>query len=379
MVLKVFKLFAEKQSWVGHCLDDIDWDKCIAWLEKQGEQKETLCDKCKKEQPSHSCQDITALGRCAVEHEQKPADKVELKFKDGDWVTETDGETVFHITIDNNMYQLETLEGTSCHFSYEVIERKFRLWTIQDAKDGDVLSYRNGQWIFIYKGILTENTFKYYALLSEKDITINATAFSLLTSCIIPATKEQRNTLFAKMREAGYEWNAEKKELKKIEQKSENYKQQVMSEMTDLVKDYITQKPAEWSEEDEKRLNNTITQLKAASNIIVDDEVDNSIAFIKSLKDRVQPQPKQEWSEEDKFCIQALLRYCEQYQIKDNDRLRCLNWLKFLKDRCTWKPSDEQIKALETTLYSNMSRNDKRYSVLSEFVAELKKLREEKL
>jgi hypothetical protein len=39
----------------------------IEVLEKQGEQKETLCDKCKKAQPSHSCQDITALGRCALE------------------------------------------------------------------------------------------------------------------------------------------------------------------------------------------------------------------------------------------------------------------------------------------------------------------------
>ncbi len=41
-------------------------------LEKQGRQ-ETFCDKRKKERPSHSCQDITALGGCAVEHE--PADK----------------------------------------------------------------------------------------------------------------------------------------------------------------------------------------------------------------------------------------------------------------------------------------------------------------
>lgn len=57
--------------------------EAMAWFEKQvpiGE--ETLCDKCKKAQPSHSCQDITALGRCAVEHEQKPAyndalDKIE--------------------------------------------------------------------------------------------------------------------------------------------------------------------------------------------------------------------------------------------------------------------------------------------------------------
>ena len=34
---------------------------------------------------------------------------------------------------------------------------------------------------------------------------------------IHPATKEQRELLFAKMKEAGYEWNAEKKEVKKIE------------------------------------------------------------------------------------------------------------------------------------------------------------------
>lgn len=36
-------------------------------LKRQGEQKETICDKCRKEQPSHSCQDITELGRCALE------------------------------------------------------------------------------------------------------------------------------------------------------------------------------------------------------------------------------------------------------------------------------------------------------------------------
>ena len=35
---------------------------------------------------------------------------------------------------------------------------------------------------------------------------------------VYPATKEQRNFLFQKMKETGYEWDAEKKELKKIEQ-----------------------------------------------------------------------------------------------------------------------------------------------------------------
>ena len=38
---------------------------------------------------------------------------------------------------------------------------------------------------------------------------------------IFPATKEQCDFLFQEMKEAGYEWDAEKKELKKIEQTAE--------------------------------------------------------------------------------------------------------------------------------------------------------------
>lgn len=40
-IIKAFKIFEDKQAWVGHCLDDIDWDACIAWVEKQGEKKPT--------------------------------------------------------------------------------------------------------------------------------------------------------------------------------------------------------------------------------------------------------------------------------------------------------------------------------------------------
>ena len=51
-----------------------------SWFEKQGEKKETLCDKCRKEQPSHSCQDITANGRCYIEG-MNTSNKVKPKFK----------------------------------------------------------------------------------------------------------------------------------------------------------------------------------------------------------------------------------------------------------------------------------------------------------
>jgi hypothetical protein len=62
----------------------LEW--AIAWLEKQGEQKETLCDKCKKAQPSHSCQDITTLGRCYIDgmntaNKIKPAWTIKMSKK----------------------------------------------------------------------------------------------------------------------------------------------------------------------------------------------------------------------------------------------------------------------------------------------------------
>jgi hypothetical protein len=82
----------------------------------------------------------------------------------------------------------------------------------------------------------------------------------------VPATKEQRDILFTKMKEAGYEWDAEHKQLKKIEHKS-----------------------AEWSEEDEKHLSWLIEHLNQSGELYR-----NLIDWLKSLKSRVQPQPKQE-------------------------------------------------------------------------------------
>ncbi len=43
--------------------------------------------------------------------------------------------------------------------------------------------------------------------------------YNMFVYNIHPATKEQRDLLFQKMEEAGYEWDGEKKELKKIEPK----------------------------------------------------------------------------------------------------------------------------------------------------------------
>ena len=84
------------------------------------------------------------------------------------------------------------------------------------------------------------------------------------------------------MADAGWEFDFEKKEVKKIEE-PENFKNQVMSEITDLVEDYITQKPA-WSDEDELYL--TYAILAAKKEWGADSCTAN---WLKSLKGRVQP------------------------------------------------------------------------------------------
>jgi hypothetical protein len=345
----------------------------VSFGEKQSKQ-ETLCDKCNKEQPSHSCQDITALGRCAVEHEQKLADNVKPKFKAGDWVISTlPGIKYPHLITDiQDGYYIFGEEDDRAHIASN--DDIFKLWTIQDAKDGDVLSYVTDEgdlWIMIYQSLYEpyEGHVHYHALLVNDDF------FDKGTCCICindlkPATKEQHKLLFKKMKEAGYEWDAEKKELKKIvdeEQIKKNLQNHDFRRM-------FEQKP-DWSEEDEEHLNSIISDIKTDMGAYprsqeVIDIYNDDISFLKSLKDRVQPQPKQKWSEEDEKMIEAAINLAHEY-----GRHGLWVGLKSLKDRYTWKPSDEQMLALDSTLqYSQVSHNS--YENLNSLYNDLKKLTE---
>ena len=118
--------------------------------------------------------------------------------------------------------------------------------------------------------------------------------------------------LFQKMKESGYEWDAEKKELKKIEQKPTE----------------------EWSEEDENTRKKIIKFLKEQN------------YFDGKVNEFKEP-------------------YKKEYE-----------WLKSLKPKSRWKPSDEQI----TWLYraaDDASKDSRMKQVLNELLSDLKKLREE--
>lgn len=135
--------------------------------------------------------------------------KNERKFKVGDWVINDycKGRVV---ELTDDAYLLNTGQGIP--FSYE---HNAHLWTIQDANDGDVLATSNG--VFIYNNTSILQAYCYYS--NERNrfiIEDRGHHCPWNMQEVTPATKEQRDTLMKAMNDAGYEWDAEKKELKKL-------------------------------------------------------------------------------------------------------------------------------------------------------------------
>ena len=352
------------------------YDKHLAWLEKQGEQKETICDKCKKAQPSQSCQDITALGRCYIDGMNK-SNKVEPKFKVGDWI----------ITPGNKVLQITSIEGTSYRFNNEshyweicYCDEQCRLWTIQDAKDGDVLDANGAP--FIYKRHDKDYVYFYCGVnLGDAFIEANGIDTWNNNNKVYPATKEQRELLFSKMKEAGYEWDAEQKKLGK----------RVIIDEGKAEMDYCFTKmmngekvSSDWGEDDEIEFNHilkTLTSVAKEQEIKGYNNLTSSINWLKTLKDRVQPQPKQEWSEEDEIGLSDALWCCEQATSIAKDENDMGNawyaerWLKSLKERLhpQWKPSEEQIDVLNMVI-TDEAMDDNVKTILKELIIQIKKL-----
>lgn len=149
--------------------------------------------------------------------DKKELEKIEPKFHEGDYL-EMDGR-VLHITeIAEDGYITE-----DCEFiPFSICEEEAHLWSIQDAKDGDVLftSSTASHETFVFKGIDEKGNVKcYFAYDSEDGFREGTYHFIGRATKCKPATKEWRDLLFQKMKGAGYEWNDEKKELKKINDK----------------------------------------------------------------------------------------------------------------------------------------------------------------
>jgi len=180
-------------------IDGSVYDKMIAWLEKQG--KQILANSAK------TCKD-----------EQKTTEKAEPKFHEGDWVIDKQG-TAHKIAkvveiVTNHTYGYDIVGGGYFNENIEGV----RLWTIEDAKDGDVLAWDDNKCIAIFKDIYDEESFESHGCVGHLTGIFEPKQFYHDIEGAHPATKEQRDTLKKAMADAGWEFDIETKVLNRIEQ-----------------------------------------------------------------------------------------------------------------------------------------------------------------
>ena len=145
------------------------------------------------------------------------------KLKVGNRVVSPNGSQylIAYIDKENNRYLFEIDEyiGEPMHYEdIQVVDGQYHLWSIADARDGDVLVSRSGN-PFIYNGNIEFSAAGAYVGVSRDGIIrldiFPSKAWASIKD-IKPATPKQRNLLFKKIQEAGYQWYAGKKELKKV-------------------------------------------------------------------------------------------------------------------------------------------------------------------
>lgn len=207
---------------------NINVKDAVSWLEKQS----------KKPQGKSA---LEAINEEKVDNQNcvKPTDKVEPIFKVGEWLTENHPNNyarfVQILEIVNVQGKKRYRISRDLHNDEDIVECRFvednwHHFNMQDAKDGDVLVCENG-WTCIFKTLVNDKTFSSYCFMDSMKWfcetgsechTLEDEFVKAYNGKIYPATKEQRDTLMKAITDAGYEWNADKKELKKVEQNPTN-------------------------------------------------------------------------------------------------------------------------------------------------------------
>lgn len=241
--LRIWKYIVDmvltEKDGIGNYLDNPDTER----IAKKLQEKYGNIEKQDKKPQGKTASEAAKEERVDNQNCVKCADKVEPKFHVGNWYQCTKDFFGKGVTFDKNTAYYCSQEGClqneyGCHIAIvKDLYNNFKLWSIEDARDGDVLSinWREGDdsWekIIIFKKYHNKgvkglyylpcvegygNTFKNGKLAFQEEVPY----YSKTWTCNLhPATKAQRDLLFTKIKEAGYEYDNEKKELKKFEPK----------------------------------------------------------------------------------------------------------------------------------------------------------------
>ena len=324
----------------------------FSWTEKQGEQKVPINDfKAKNWYVSEvdgKIHDMT----------YNSADKTEPKFKVGDWIitkdknVHKDYSVCKIVKIENNRYHLENGD----YLDIDTLEQyDYRLWTIEDANDGDVLACGDKVYDcpFIFHN-LTEglnprsycgvNTLHHFQDNDENG------GFWCKSDEVRPATKEQRELLFKKMKEAGYQWNPDKKKLKLLisnggDFESNNSKQKPVNDTVETIVEAVSNTSILDMIEDKDAFTNPNAfenslgrLLKLFEKLPKQDLLDGLKFYTNVVEHDGEYVKPTEWSEEDEKMINVLLEGFRYHQLfnptfGEVPNAEIIAWIKSLKER----------------------------------------------
>lgn len=184
--------------------------------------------------------------------------KLELKFHLGNWITHNTANFVFKIiNVGSNGYEVVNRENYKKTISFNN-EDNYHLWTIADAKDGDLIYISTEE-----KGIQAifheykNDTIFFHCYLCE---TFAQGGYMPIGSVELtyPLQKTHYNSFFEKMHKAGYEWDKELKKIKVVSKESEGEK--IKKELIAFIKkrdrsgcDYDYDKWIAWLEKQDEK------------------------------------------------------------------------------------------------------------------------------
>ena len=184
-LIRAFKSLNTIKVWNG-----IERTNILAWLEKQGEQKPFNYESANIQQKDF-------------------APKVESKFRKGDIIKHNRVNIICKVILVNSVsYYVENIK-TRAESELFYAEENFHLWTIEDVKDGNVLYSPEHNLLWIYKD---KDTYHVATNLNYPN-NVSIGGDIVMPSDVCPASKEQCDILFARIKKYGYKWDEDTKKL----------------------------------------------------------------------------------------------------------------------------------------------------------------------
>ena len=219
------------------------------------------------------------------------------KFEVGDWITDGWNPPV-KVSGFSLGFTYYFSEGNIASQGWKVAEENYHIWTLKDAKPGDVLAFdwaeENGhvqkdgsvkwQKIVIFKS-LNGNTVEGYGCTFVNNkltfVDVETTYYSKTWSNTLkPATQEQRDLLYATMEKAGYKWDSDKQDVVKCAKSEPNAIEELSIEPKYKLGDWVVYCGNVYLVDDINKTTYTFASAKTGAELINDIVVvDNSSSY----------------------------------------------------------------------------------------------------